>query len=375
MKKALCIAALALLLAACGKLPESAKEQIGPDSEEARKALFSAVGSHNAVQVKKLLESGVDVNARDSCGQTPLQKALGPRIWTPEDVAVIKLLIAMGSNPDVTDERGRSPLHIAVEHESPEIVALLAEHGADPNARDNEGWTPVHAMALSRRPGTLAALAAAGADLNALDNNGASPVDAAYREELVHIAQLLIERGGRPQKTQVGNIAQAALFGDIAAVNRFLESGQDVNTRDECCRTALLYAAEAGKNEIVNLLLSRGARLTLAYGRETPLHVAARRGRVAVVQALLKAGSDPDYYSSISTGRRDKVFGRTALHAAAEQGHLEVVNALIAAGAEVNPLQGHIYTPLDMAKDEETKALLRTYGAKTGEELKRGKDE
>lgn len=60
---------------------------------------------------------------------------------------------------------------------------------------------------------------------------------------------------------------------------------------------------------------------------QTALILAARNGHLEVVEALLKAGADPDHATAD---------GRTALIMAAEGGHATVVESLLRAGADPN---------------------------------------
>ena len=58
------------------------------------------------------------------------------------------------------------------------------------------------------------------------------------------------------------------------------------------------------------------------------------------------------------------------IHDAARDGDLASVQAELDKGVDVNAKRNDSATPLDEADDEETIALLRKYGGKTGEELK-----
>jgi hypothetical protein len=62
---------------------------------------------------------------------------------------------------------------------------------------------------------------------------------------------------------------------------------------------------------------------------DTALMLAAQRGRLDLVDTLLKGGADP---------QRTNRFGKTALMFAAERGDLAVMRALLAAGARVDPV-------------------------------------
>src|SRR2546423_5776647 len=69
----------------------------------------------------------------------------------------------------------------------------------------------------------------------------------------------------------------------------------------------------------------------------TPLHLAADGGHIEVVEALLKAGANPDAWDRWSW---------TPLHRAAEGGHVRVVEALLKAGA--NPDAADEWSPTPM---------------------------
>jgi ankyrin repeat protein len=90
--------------------------------------------------------------------------------------------------------------------------------------------------------------------------------------------------------TQVdaARIHDAAIEGDLAAVEQQLRNGVDVNLVSEYGCTALIWAAWNGRIEIVNALLAHGADVNLAntYGY-TALMYAAKNGHAPVVEALL----------------------------------------------------------------------------------------
>ena len=232
---------------------------------------------------------------------------------TNGNIEVVKQHLASGTDVDVKDEEGATPLHYAA---TKEITELLIANGADVNAKDKYGRTPLH-YAVDREIAEL--LIANGANVNAKDGDGETPLDLTNTE----IADLLREHGGKH-----GVINGAAADGDIEAVKKFLAVGTDVNTKDGWEWTPLHYAAIRGHKEIAELLIAKGANVNAKeQDGYTPLHLARR-------------------------------------------GHKEIVELLIAAGADVNAKGDDGRTPLDMADDKETADLLRKHGGKTGEELK-----
>jgi len=89
-------------------------------------------------------------------------------------------------------------------------------------------------------------------------------------------------------------VADAAMRGDVAAVEQLLANGADVNAPRGDGMTALHWAAERGNAELAAMLVQAGANLNAVtrIGSYTPLHVASREGEADVVGVLLDAGAD-----------------------------------------------------------------------------------
>ena len=96
-----------------------------------------------------LLEHGVDVHFQDKYFGTALHSAAFN--GRPE---VTRLLLSSGVNPNAENEQGRTPLHQVSRGEyksqehGVEIVRLLLEHGADVDARGKNKSTPLHDAAF-----------------------------------------------------------------------------------------------------------------------------------------------------------------------------------------------------------------------------------
>ena len=99
-----------------------------------------------------------------------------------------------------------------------------------------------------------------------------------------------LDREGR------SNLHYAAGDGELAAVEKLLAAGADVNLQDKQGWAPLHFAAQACSEEIVACLLAHGAAVDLedAFGN-TPLIRAtfASRGDGAVIRVLRAAGADP----------------------------------------------------------------------------------
>lgn len=143
-----------------------------------------------------------------------------------------------------------------------------------------------------------------------------------------------------------GGLASAARSGDLAAIDRRVAEGAEIDAQDLQGNTALYQAARAGHADAVERLIEAGADPDLAnsFG-STAAHVAARYGHVEVIRALGRAGADLDLRnrgidagmrplgSATGSLARGDVPGATPLMRAASAGQLEAAKALVEAGA------------------------------------------
>jgi len=113
----------------------------------------------------------------------------------------------------------------------------------------------------------------------------------------------------------------AAGDGNKKLLNRFLESGIDINAQNNSGLTALGVAALDGQVEIARILLAKGARADTRTYRtdETPLTIAAEMDHLDIVKLLIEYGADP------KASRDD---GCTALTLALRNGNQEMADFL-----------------------------------------------
>ena len=120
------------------------------------------------------------------------------------------------------------------------------------------------------------------------------------------------------------SLRDQALAGQTEAVRSLLAgTSPDLDAADATGGTALMYAVQGGHEEIVEVLLERGASPDRRNpSGETALHLAARRGRTDSARLLLRAGAD--------FGLQDSE-GRTPLYRAVERRRADIIEMLQAA--------------------------------------------
>ncbi len=150
--------------------------------------LATAIRGGDVRTVRRLLDDGADVNARDAAGNTPL--ILAAFYAGPE---CVELLLERGADVNAANKAGVTPLiRAATDPEKTRLlvdaganvrVRLLLAHGADPNAAGGEsvgafGLVPQTPRRIAEKRGRTAvidALEAAGADDPPRAVRGASP--------------------------------------------------------------------------------------------------------------------------------------------------------------------------------------------------------
>jgi len=244
--------------------------------------LLYAARDGQLAAARLLIDAGADLELPDANGIRPLLMAA---LNNQMDVA--RLLISKRANVNADDFWGRTPLWAAVEYrnldmnnvqvEDPKdngvdrapilvFIKELIDAGANVNARTRElhpvrrwlyslndvswvdftGQTPFLRAALSGDTATMKLLAQHGADPNLPTLAGTTPLMAAAGVNWT-----------------VGQTYTESVQARLDAVSLCLELGADVNATNSMGLTALLGAVNRGSNDIIELLVKRGARLDI----------------------------------------------------------------------------------------------------------------
>ncbi len=196
-------------------------------------------------------------------------------------------------------------MSIAAIHGQAAACEYLINVGAMVDSRSDEGTTPLVFASAQGRDETVALLLKGGASPSLFDVDGrtalsvaASVPDATLRSR---IETMLVGVGAKKEPTPRAideALLTSAYQGDLNKVTEALDKGAELDVRGKpninlWLRDAL--SASVGHPKVCDLLLQRGINPFMRDGGGfTAMHTAADRGRVECIDALAKAGLDPN---------------------------------------------------------------------------------
>lgn len=105
-------------------------------------ALFVAVERQHLPIAEFLLKSGVDVNSKDSVGQTPLHRATHCGHGD-----MVRFLLSHDANVDCKNDDGRTPWSANVRGKYHDVLKLLLDAGANPSTTGHQGVSELYIAA------------------------------------------------------------------------------------------------------------------------------------------------------------------------------------------------------------------------------------
>lgn len=189
--------------------------------------VFIALHENNLEAIRLLGAHGTDMNIADDIGNTPLMIAAATG-----NVGAVRALLHAGSKVNqavILDnpQRGRTALNSALYAGSREIIEALLDAGATTDKADRHGWLPVHYASFYDNPASLALFKEhhANLDANTSLNRGETPLMlAAQYGKLAAIRYLLAQGANAAALDRNGkNAYDYALFFKQAAAMELLK--------------------------------------------------------------------------------------------------------------------------------------------------------
>jgi ankyrin repeat protein len=313
-------------------------------------SLFAAAADKQYYTVGLLLTAGVELNATDAKGRTPLLIAIESR-----DSKMVDFFLNAGADVNIVDNGYPPPLEVALSQGDLPLMKILIDLGADVNATDRSGKSLLLKAVTSKNSDALQLMLKSGAILKAsreeadilLQNalkDGQSAIaetlfasEGALRTEWTpfmretfakalrtsdrNIAALLVAHHSqfpKPCGATQSLLAYSLAWNDLHSFKTLLDLGADPNEsliipaeqgfidavkdtklefylRNEEGMNLLMLAAGLGRLEFVRALLDKGAdrNARTAKYKMVPLSFAQQNNRTPVILLLLGKNPDP----------------------------------------------------------------------------------
>lgn len=159
------------------------------------------------------------------------------------------------------------------------------------------------------------------------------------------------------------SIFDSVAIGNISDLKKVLKES-DVNAVNVSNENLLHIAAAHGHTEIIDYLISKGAKLDVKDKKgRTPLHRAAEKGHVNAVKVLLQAGAN--MYSLDQEGK-------TPLHLASQNQHTDVLRSILKKEARRHKNQHNFLHMAALKDDSDLVDMLLKNGALVDAEDEKG---
>ena len=300
-----------------GQILDSDPDAIGALGDEAGRPMGQAARRGHIDVIRALLKRGVDPNLREG-RDAPRGRAL----WQAAqrgDSEMVRMLLEAGADPNAGIESSGTATWMA---KGPKLRRLFEDHGghvdatghlldgddeavlamadADPDAVSMGGCGGIFTMVVMFERRDM---------LQPLLDRGVRVPDVVtgcrtYLWKTPDMTRVLLEHGMNPnlpnwqRVTPLHDICSRGGRGQPDPIRHelldlFLEFGAEINALDEEYRsTPLGWAARSGLNDMVELLLERGADPSLAGELwATPMEWARRRGHLEIEAALTSGGA------------------------------------------------------------------------------------
>lgn len=250
------------------------------------------------------------------------QLALIDTIRDPRKMNDFQTVLGTVTDLNFVDETGKTPLIYAIERGNTVQIWAMLKRGANPALLDQYGYTALHHAAVLPDSEALRIMLEA----------GVSPD---------------LPGGDRIQNKTA--LMEAARVGEAGNVELLLKRGADLTLCDDRGRTALMFAAMAPKysERVVKMLLQRKAESCQADKNGLiPLFLAIDANNQDAAMHLLSLLPDFDKQDQFV------LIGLTAMRHAIDAGNLEMVKAILAKKLPVNSELSRLYKVLQFATVE-----------------------
>ncbi|XP_067122196.1 ankycorbin-like [Centruroides vittatus] len=181
--------------------------------------------------IYQLLNSGININARDAIGRTALMVAIerGYRNIT-------KTLLEAGTDADLRDNNRDNALLLSVKIGQYGLADIILDYTRDINLAGQDGKTALHLLTEKKQIRVAEKLISKGADVDAVDSKRRTSLMLASKNNDFEFVVLLVKNNADPSKKDLQNLSAKELTDD-GRIRNLLENASpsmnDIQKSDE----------------------------------------------------------------------------------------------------------------------------------------------
>ena len=329
--------------------------------------------------IPAFIESGASFHGKDKDGKNPLMRAIDLDLLDLLDLKdTIRLVLTKNS---LSNYQKKLALLWAMRKDHDDIINLILKSGVNLKSRGGNEKRPllVQLMEMGKEE-FIPAFIESGASIHAKDRNGETVLMHFVEKNSINNIEILLDAGADVNapswKTQITPLIKAIKMNNKKLVELFLQKGVDIHKTDGNGKTPLMWAAQKGHIDILEILLKKGAKVNVVDNEtgKTALLWACIDRKIASVKKLVEFGASvniPDHngvtplmwvlrsrytgigrfllsVDNIDVDAQDKD-GKTALMWAAQEGRVNFVEFLLEKGADVRKKDKKGWSAVDWA--------------------------
>lgn len=181
------------------------------------------------------------------------------------DVLGVISLLDKGINPNISDSKKRTALHLASSQGLDRIVSCLTARGADPNRIDILGNSPLHLAACRGDTRVVRILIGSGADIHEKDHIGRTPLD-------IVKSRLNTLRHDKSISTDK-LIGECQMICDVLRIHAERLPHRESNQVDDLCSMMANVSTREQADECADAMLNKMSSLSLEHKERIKIHI------------------------------------------------------------------------------------------------------
>lgn len=350
-------------LASIAYLAERGADLNIKDNQGQQPLIYSIIRGHLPL-TQCLVEHGADVNIKDNQGKRPLDYSV-----IQGHLPLTQCLVGHGADVNIKNDQGDTPLHVAINEDKIEIAELLIQKGINASICNGKSFSPLFWILEKNKPQFIPLFVRYKLHLEKKENStilheAVNKDNHAFISQFATISDLVTEEDGnndtvamlaakksdstilkilrskgvdltKPGSNGWQPIHSAVSVGNCETTKYLLDNGVSVDSLTGANNTPLLLSVIEGKEDVMELLLSRKAdvRKCNKYGKNIVLLVAEHK-RHNLIQRLKK-------YSGIDINMRDERGMTAFMHAAVNKDHVMMKELMMTYAVDISVIDNN----------------------------------